>query len=39
MFETDTNNGPKLGRLSITSLEPVGNAGRDGHAAPGDKSQ
>ena len=39
MFETDTNNGLKLGRLNITSLEPIGNAGKDGHVAPGDKSQ
>ena len=37
-FETITHNGSKLGRLSNTSLEPVGNAGRGGHAAPGEKS-
>ena len=37
-FETITHNGSQLGRLSNTSLEPVGNAGRGGHAAPGDKS-
>ena len=37
-FETETPNGFKLGNLSNTSLEPTGNAGMGGHAAPGENS-
>ena len=39
MVETDTINGLKLGRLNILSLELIDNAGKEGHAGPGDKSQ
>ena len=39
MVELGTINGLKLGRHSILSLELIANAGKEGHAGPGDKSQ
>ena len=39
MVELGTINGLKLGRHNILSLELIANAGKEGHAGPGDKSQ
>ena len=39
MAELGTINGLKLGRHGILSLELIANAGKEGHAGLGDKSQ